>query len=125
MAIAQEAVRISSIIPNLTVDDLAESIKFYEGLGFTIDERWEDNGKLLGVMLRGGNSQIGLEPGRLEERARPEEGRRRARLHVDYTATSMSSPSVRRAPGSRSFPNRTTRNGRAARSRSPIRAAFC
>ena len=29
-------------------------------LGFTIEERWEDNGTLLGVMLRAGKTQIGL-----------------------------------------------------------------
>jgi uncharacterized glyoxalase superfamily protein PhnB len=39
---------------------LQKSITFYEALGFTIDETWEDNGTLLGVMLRAGKSQIGL-----------------------------------------------------------------
>ena len=52
--------RICAIIPTITVDDLQKSISFYEVLGFTIDERWEDKGMLLGVMLRAGNSQIGL-----------------------------------------------------------------
>jgi uncharacterized glyoxalase superfamily protein PhnB len=56
----QEAVQISAIIPTITVDDLQKSISFYEVLGFTIDERWEDKGTLLGVMLRAGRSQIGL-----------------------------------------------------------------
>ena len=56
----QEAVQISAIIPTITVDDLQKSIKFYEVLGFTVDERWEDKGTLLGVMLRAGRSQIGL-----------------------------------------------------------------
>ena len=60
MATTQEAVQISAIVPTLTVDDLQKSISFYEVLGFTIDERWEDKGMLLGVMLRAGNSQIGL-----------------------------------------------------------------
>ena len=60
MATTQEAVQISTIIPTLTVDDLQKSIKFYEAFGFTVDERWEDKGMLLGVMLRAGNSQIGL-----------------------------------------------------------------
>jgi uncharacterized glyoxalase superfamily protein PhnB len=44
----------------LTVDDLQKSIAFYEALGFAIDERWEDKGTLLGVMLRAGKTQIGL-----------------------------------------------------------------
>ena len=60
MATTQEAVQISAIVPILTVDDLQQSITFYEALGFAIDERWEDKGTLLGVMLRAGSTQIGL-----------------------------------------------------------------
>ena len=60
MASTQEAVQISAIVPTLTVDDLQKSIAFYEALGFAIDERWEDKGTLLGVMLRAGKTQIGL-----------------------------------------------------------------
>ena len=60
MATTQEAVQISAIVPTLTVDDLQKSIAFYEALGFAIDERWEDKGMLLGVMLRAGKTEIGL-----------------------------------------------------------------
>ena len=60
MATTQEAVQIRAIVPTLTVDDLQKSIAFYEALGFTIDDRWEEKGTLLGVMLRAGNSEIGL-----------------------------------------------------------------
>ena len=60
MATTQEAVQISAIVPTLTVDDLQKSISFYEALGFAIDERWEEKGTLLGVMLRAGRTQIGL-----------------------------------------------------------------
>jgi uncharacterized glyoxalase superfamily protein PhnB len=60
MATTQETLQIKSIVPSFTVDDLQKSITFYEGLGFAVDERWEDNGTLLGVMLRAGNSRIGL-----------------------------------------------------------------
>jgi uncharacterized glyoxalase superfamily protein PhnB len=60
VATTQESVQISSIVPTLTVDDLQKSISFYEALGFAIDERWEDKGTLLGVMLRAGSTQIGL-----------------------------------------------------------------
>lgn len=60
MATTQEALQISAFIPSFTVDDLQKSITFYEALGFTVDERWEENGTLLGVMLRAGKSQIGL-----------------------------------------------------------------
>ena len=60
MATTQQAVQISAIVPTLTVDDLQKSIAFYEALGFTVDERWEDKGTLLGVMLRAGTTEIGL-----------------------------------------------------------------
>jgi len=60
VATTQEAVQITAIVPTLTVDDLPKSIAFYEALGFAIDERWEEKGTLLGVMLRAGNSRIGL-----------------------------------------------------------------
>jgi uncharacterized glyoxalase superfamily protein PhnB len=49
-----------SIVPSLTVDDVQKSITFYEGLGFAVEERWEENGVLLGVMLRAGDYRIGL-----------------------------------------------------------------
>ena len=60
MATTQEGVQISAIVPTLTVNDLQKSIAFYEALGFTIHERWEDKGTLLGVMLRAGKTEIGL-----------------------------------------------------------------
>ena len=60
MATTQEALQLSTIVPSFTVDDLQKSITFYEAFGFAVDERWEDNGKLLGVMLRAGKNQIGL-----------------------------------------------------------------
>ena len=60
MATTQDAVQISAIVPTLTVDDLQKSIAFYEALGFAIEERWEEKGTLLGVMLRAGKTQIGL-----------------------------------------------------------------
>ena len=60
MAAATGVGQISGIVPTLTVDDLQKSIAFYEALGFAIDERWEENGTLLGVMLRAGRTHIGL-----------------------------------------------------------------
>jgi uncharacterized glyoxalase superfamily protein PhnB len=60
VATTQEALQVSAIVPSVTVDDLQKSITFYEALGFTVDERWEENGTLLGVMLRAGKSEIGL-----------------------------------------------------------------
>jgi uncharacterized glyoxalase superfamily protein PhnB len=60
VATTQEALQVTSIVPIFTVDDLQKSITFYEALGFTVGERWEDNGTLLGVMLGAGKTQIGL-----------------------------------------------------------------
>ncbi len=48
------------IAPGVTVNDLARSIAFYEGLGFAVGERWEDGGKLMGVMLHAGTGMLGL-----------------------------------------------------------------
>jgi uncharacterized glyoxalase superfamily protein PhnB len=60
VATTQEALQVSTVVPSLTVDDLQKSIKFYEGLGFVVEERWEENGTLLGVTMRAGKSEIGL-----------------------------------------------------------------
>jgi uncharacterized glyoxalase superfamily protein PhnB len=60
VATTQETLQISAIHPSLTVDDLQKSIAFYEGLGFTISERWEDKGTLLGVTMRAGKTEIGV-----------------------------------------------------------------
>ena len=58
VATTQEAVQISAIVPTLTVDDLQKSITFYEALGFAIDDRWEEKGTLLGVMLLARLSEV-------------------------------------------------------------------
>lgn len=49
-----------TILPGLTVDDLARSITFYEALGFGVAERWEQDGTLMSVMVQAGDLQIGL-----------------------------------------------------------------
>jgi uncharacterized glyoxalase superfamily protein PhnB len=60
VATTQEALQVGTITPSLTVDDLPKSIGFYEALGFSVSERWEDKGTLQGVMLRAGKIEIGL-----------------------------------------------------------------
>jgi catechol 2,3-dioxygenase-like lactoylglutathione lyase family enzyme len=60
MATTTEALQISTLMPSFTADDLQKSIAFYEALGFTVGERWEENGVLLGVMLRAGKTEFGL-----------------------------------------------------------------
>jgi uncharacterized glyoxalase superfamily protein PhnB len=49
-----------TISPTLTVNNLQQSVAFFEGLGFGVEERWEENGTLLGVMLRAGEARINL-----------------------------------------------------------------
>jgi uncharacterized glyoxalase superfamily protein PhnB len=60
VATTQDVTQISAFVPSLTVDDLQKSISFYEALGFAVDERWEEKGTLLGVMMRAGRTEIGL-----------------------------------------------------------------
>jgi catechol 2,3-dioxygenase-like lactoylglutathione lyase family enzyme len=135
VATTQEAVQINAIVPTLTVDDLQKSIAFYEALGFAIDERWEEQGTLLGVMLRAGRTQIGLNQDDWKKgRDRKTTGRKGATAR---RASACACPSRRRrvtstrspsGPGtlaSRSSRTLTTRSGRAGRSRSAIRAVSC
>src|SRR5215217_6212608 len=49
-----------TLSPTLTVDSLQRSVAFFEGLGFGIEERWEEKGVLLGVMMRAGEARINL-----------------------------------------------------------------
>jgi uncharacterized glyoxalase superfamily protein PhnB len=60
VAATQDTLLIGAIVPILTVDDLQKSIAFYEALGFTVGDRWEDGGTLLGVMMRAGKLELGL-----------------------------------------------------------------
>jgi len=49
-----------SIMPSLTVNDLKASEAFFTGLGFEIEDRWEQDGKLLGLMIKAGEARLGL-----------------------------------------------------------------
>jgi lactoylglutathione lyase len=56
-----ESLRVRTMSPAYTVDDLERSLKLYvDGMGFTVKDRWEEDGKLLGVMLVAGSVQLGL-----------------------------------------------------------------
>lgn len=56
-----ETLRIRSLMPSFTVDDLERSLRFYtDALGFTVEERWEEEGRLLGAMLLAGTCRLGL-----------------------------------------------------------------
>ena len=54
------ALKARSFVPTLTADDLDRSVRFYEGLGFTITEKMEEEGKVLGVMMDAGGSTLGI-----------------------------------------------------------------
>jgi uncharacterized glyoxalase superfamily protein PhnB len=56
----ETALQVKTLSPSITVNDLQKSIRFFESLGFAVDERWEEEGALLGVMLRAGEARIGL-----------------------------------------------------------------
>jgi uncharacterized glyoxalase superfamily protein PhnB len=56
----ETALQVKEISTSFTVNDLQKSLSFFEALGFAVDERWEDKGVLLGVMLRAGEARIGL-----------------------------------------------------------------
>ena len=61
MATATEStLQAKTLSTSLTVNDLQQSITFFERLGFAVEDRWEEHGKLLGVMLRAGDVSIGL-----------------------------------------------------------------
>jgi uncharacterized glyoxalase superfamily protein PhnB len=48
------------VMPSLTVNNLQQSLDFFAGLGFEVEDRWEQDGKLLGAMLKAGDARLGL-----------------------------------------------------------------
>jgi uncharacterized glyoxalase superfamily protein PhnB len=48
------------VMPSLTVNNLQQSLDFFTGLGFEVEDRWEENGKLRGAMLKAGDARLGL-----------------------------------------------------------------
>ena len=56
-----ETLRLRSVTAGLTVDDLAASIAWYEGiLGFVVTERFEHDGKIHGASLQAGSVSLWL-----------------------------------------------------------------
>lgn len=56
-----ESLRLRAISPSFTVSDLQGSLAWYhQGLGFFVSERWEEGGRLQGVMLKAGSCHLGL-----------------------------------------------------------------
>jgi lactoylglutathione lyase len=51
----EKTLRLTSVAPSLTVNDVHKSLAWYRDvLGFTPGERWENEGRLLGVEMNAG-----------------------------------------------------------------------
>ena len=48
------------VMPSLTVNNLQQSLDFFGGLGFEVEDKWEQDGKMLGAMLKAGDARLGL-----------------------------------------------------------------
>jgi len=55
-----ESLHGKGVMPSLTVNNLQQSLDFFDGLGFEVEDRWEGEGKLLGAMLKAGDARLGL-----------------------------------------------------------------
>jgi lactoylglutathione lyase len=53
--------KAKSMAPTLTSNDVLKSLRFYsDGLGFKVDEVYEENGRTLGAMLSAGEAKLGI-----------------------------------------------------------------
>ena len=56
---ADNKLRLTSASPSFTVNDIEKSMAWYRDvLGFTVGERWEDGGKLLGAEMAAGDASF-------------------------------------------------------------------
>jgi uncharacterized glyoxalase superfamily protein PhnB len=54
-----ETLRLRSVIPSLTVNDIAASLAWYRDvLGFIVTQEMQDDGKLMGAMLKAGAVEL-------------------------------------------------------------------
>ncbi len=60
MAETPNALAGTGMMPSLTVNDLQQSLDFFSGLGFEVEDRWEHEGVLMGAMLKAGVARFGL-----------------------------------------------------------------
>jgi uncharacterized glyoxalase superfamily protein PhnB len=58
--IETKSLQATAFMPSLTVNNLQQSVDFFTGLGFEVEEKWEEKGQLLGVMLKAGQVRLGL-----------------------------------------------------------------
>jgi catechol 2,3-dioxygenase-like lactoylglutathione lyase family enzyme len=54
------AMNALGLAPILTVNDLDKSMRFYQSLGFVVEERYERDGKLGGARLAAGQARVNL-----------------------------------------------------------------
>lgn len=53
--------KLRSLMPTLTVNDLQRSLKFYrDGLGFAVGEEYKEGDELKGVTLQAGEAGLGI-----------------------------------------------------------------
>ena len=60
MADSQNGLHGKGVMPSLTVNNLQQSLDFFDGLGFEVEDKWEVDGTLLGAMLKAGEARLGL-----------------------------------------------------------------
>ena len=57
----RQTLRLRAFEPTFTVDDVERIERFYTGIvGFVVDQRWAEGGKVQGLLLKAGNSRLGL-----------------------------------------------------------------
>jgi uncharacterized glyoxalase superfamily protein PhnB len=49
-----------TVMASLTVNKLDDSLRFFTGLGFEVEEQWEHEGVVQGAMLKAGQVRLGL-----------------------------------------------------------------
>lgn len=70
---AARGFQLSSLAPSLTVDDITQSLAWYcDVVGFTVGQRWERDGKLVGAELKAGQATVYLsqEDGQMGDRVK-------------------------------------------------------
>lgn len=60
MSEPQTTLNATTVMPSLTVNNLQQSLDFYAGLGFEVADRWEQDGTLMGAMLKAGTTMLGI-----------------------------------------------------------------
>ena len=111
MAVTQNAtLRGTSVMPSLTVNNLQQSLDFFTGLGFEVEDRWENDGAPMGAMIEAGEAHLGL------NQDDGKKGRDRikgvgVRIYIEANDDIIRSPSERRRRASPCRTSRTTPSG--------------